>query len=355
MQKRFLILFTLVIFVAVFSAHAADTDIYNCDKGIVISNKLFSLTLPENVKNSYILRKKNDGIFIYDKESKQAGFGGFAFGLTAYKNPSDYAVMPGSMKVGELVNKKGTIYDIVLIRPTDVQYDYVNKKSKTYDILYDYAETAAKTMIARNGNKYVYAQGTKGEELYNEVLDKHITAIKEKWDSLRLEKENMSYMYNVLRESGDDIWNKVGYVYYDINADGIEELLIGEIAQGDFKGVIYDIYTMVNRKPAHVISGGARNRYYACDKFFVCNEYSGGANESGMLVYTLVENSTELFPQVGFKYDGYTDSKNPWFISYNFENNEWDNVPETKFKERKSTFDKYERFNFIPLKSRIKK
>ena len=96
-------------------------------------------------------------------------------------------------------------------------------------------------------------------------------------------------MYNLIPR------NKIGYAYYDINADGIEELIFGEIAQGKLKGVIYDIYTMVDRKPQHVISGGNRNRYYICDNSFVCNEYSSGANESGVRIYILVENSTELY------------------------------------------------------------
>ena len=111
--------------------------------------------------------------------------------------------------------------------------------------------------------------------------------------------------------------------------------------------MIYDIYTMVNRKPAHVISGGSRDRYYICDDSFICNEYSSGANESGVRVYNLVENSTELFPQVSFKYDGYENPKNPYFISYSDE--QWENVSKQKFDERKKTFEKYEKFDFIPL------
>ena len=59
----------------------------------------------------------------------------------------------------------------------------------------------------------------------------------------------------------------------------------------------------------------------------------------------------ESIPQVGFKYDGYKNSKNPWFISYDFKNDKWENVSEKYFKERKSTFDKYKRFDYIPLKS----
>ena len=148
-------------------------------------------------------------------------------------------------------------------------------------------------------------------------------------------------MYNIIPK------DKVGFAYYDINADGIDELVIGEIGEGNCKGVIYDIYTMIDRKPQHVISGGSRDRYYVCDNSFVCNEYSSGAMESGVRVYNLVENSTDLFPQVSFKYDGYTNPKNPYFISYSDE--KWENYPEKEFNERKRVFEKYEKFDYIPL------
>lgn len=105
---------------------------------------------------------------------------------------------------------------------------------------------------------------------------------------------------------------------------------------------------MVDRQPMHVVSGGTRNRYYVCNDVFLCNEYSSGALESGLDVYILVENSIELFPQVSFKYDGYEDKNSPWFISYSSDK-KWQKVSEKVFKERKSTFEKYKRFNYTPL------
>lgn len=339
------------------SANADVKDISNTknQKNITISNKILSFSVPEKLRGLYTVKTTKDGIYMYDKPSKKAGFGGFAFGVQVFQEPSEHAMMPGSRKVGEFEDKKGVVYDVVMHHPTDVQYDYVNQKSPSYDVLYDYADSAVKNIKAKNGCKYYYQRGTKGEDLYNEILKKHITAIQEKWDSTKLEQEDMSYMYNVIASSQKNASEKIGYTYFDVNDDGIDELLIGEIAEGNFKGVIYDIYTMKNRKPVHVISGGTRNRYYVCDKIFLCNEYSSGAQESGKLVYILVENSTELFPQVGFKYDGYENPKKPWFISYNFLENKWENVSEKIFKERKAVFDSYLRFNYIPLSTKTGK
>lgn len=322
---------------------------------VILKNKLFSVSIPQDLKGSYTVKTEKDKISVFHKESKKSGFGGFAFGIKAYKNPADHAVLPGSRKLGELVDKKGILYDIVLKQPTDVQYDYVKHTQipESYKQLYNLGEVV--NIQGIKGAKYFKNQGTKGEELYKDILKKHITAVKEKWDSEKLEKENMSYMYHILSQSTDNVLNKIGYKYYDVNADGIDELIIGEIADDNWKGVIYDIYTMVNRQPKHVVSGWSRNRYYVCDDTFICNEYSSGALESGVRVYNLVENSTELFPQVSFKYDGYENRETPWFLSYgsDINNEKWENVTKETYDERKRIFDRYERFNYIPL-SKVK-
>ena len=320
----------------------------------VINYKLFSITIPKEFNGQYCVKKSSNAIMIFDKKSKKAGFGGFAFGIRMYKTPSEHALLPGGRKIGELTDKKGNLYDMVLKHPTDVQYDYTKGEDipDSYKKLYYFGELVEIKGI--KGATYYKNQGMKGEDLYKEVLKKHITAIKEKWDSKKLEQENMSYMYNVIacgfgnktKDVPQKVLEKVGYIFYDVNADGIDELFIGEISDGERKGIIYDIYTMVDREPKHVVSGGNRERYFVCDDVFICQEASGGANESLVRIYNLVENTTELFPQVSFKYDGYQNPFRPWFLSYAEE--KWENVPETVYQDRKSVFVRYSRFEFIP-------
>ena len=335
----------IAIFIIFFVIFLTCQSFANDNNEYMVKNKLFSITLPYDLKDVCVIKKEKNKISVFHKESKKAGFGGFAFGVKAYEKPSEYANMPGGKKIGELKvsGKVEKLYDIVLKQPTDVQYDYTKgpKAPESYKRLYDLAYSIKIEGV--NGATYFKGQGTRGDSLYKDILTKHITAIKEKWDSIKLEQEQMSYMYN------KDV--KIGYIYYDVNCDGIEELLIGEIAEGDWKGIIYDIYTMVDRQPKHVVSGGTRNRFYVCDNSFICNEYSSGALESGVRVYNLVENSTELFPQVSFKYDAYKNYKNPWFLTYGskVDEDEWENVSEEKFKERKKVFNQYERFEFTPL------
>ena len=344
MKKNLILGYIFFVMAIMISPALADSD---SNSVITISNGHFSLTLPYDARGTYVIKKKNTEIFVYEKESKKAGYGGFAFGIKAFKNPADHAMMPRGQKLGELTDKKGNIFDMVLVQPTDVQFDYTNGVSEPYMLLYNFGEKTEVKGV--HGYTYNKNQGMKGENLYKDVLKKHVTAIKEKWDSIKLEHENMSYMYNVLAVSGINAMEKIGYVYYDVNNDGIDELLIGEIADGKWKGVVYDIYTMVNRKPTHVVSGRSRSKYFVCNNEFICNEYSSGAKESGTLVYVLVENSTELYPQAGFKYDAYENKNKPWFISYDFVQNKWDNVSENVFSERKLIFDKYKKFDFIPL------
>ena len=336
-------IFTFIMFLLMFSTGIVLSCPKTCDNFYTAKNNLFSITLPKELNGIYEIKTEKDKISVFHIDSKKAGFGGFAFGIKAYKNPADHAFLPGGQKIGELTDKKGNLYDVVLKYPTDVQYDYTKspKAPESFKLLYDSGETV--DIQGVNGSSYFKNQGMRGEDLYKDVLQKHLTARKEKWDSIKLEQEHMSYMYNLT--------DKIGYVYWDVNADGIDELLIGEIADGEWKGIIYDIYTMVDRKPQHVVSGGSRNRFYVCDDTFICNEYSSGAMESGVRTYILVENSTELYPQVSFKYDAYTNPKNPYFLSYGngVNEDEWENVSEEVFNERKKIFEKYERFDFIPL------
>jgi hypothetical protein len=168
-------------------------------KDTTIKNNLFSIILPEELKGLYETKIEKDKISIYHIDSKKAGFGGFAFGIKGYKKPSDHAVLPGSKKLGELTDKKGILYDIVLKHPTDVQYDYTKSSEapESFKILYEIGDII--NIQGIKGSTYYKNQGTKGESLYKEVLKRHITAIKEKWDSQKLEEENMSYMYNILR------------------------------------------------------------------------------------------------------------------------------------------------------------
>ncbi|MCR5371264.1 MAG: hypothetical protein K6E83_11225 [Clostridium sp.] len=319
--------------------------------GEKLENKIFSFVMPEEFAGIYDVEYSEEfnSIGIYDKQAKEAELGGFAFAICAFENPGDYAGMPGGGKIGELTSGDGTLYDIVLAGPTDVQWDAAEPEGKTYMKLYEAADSVAESVESTDGGSYVKGAGMKGEELYGEVLQKYRAALEEGWEAGKLEEEEMSPMYYVIRQDNpEEVMNRIGFTYKDISGDGIEELLIGEIAEDDWKGVIYDIYTIVDRKPAHVLSGWDRNRYFVCDDFFLCNEYSEGADLSGWTISALMDNSTETYPQVMFKMDGYENKEQPWFISYGPEE-EWENVTEEEWNEVRERFSEYDRFDYTPM------
>ncbi|MBQ6966897.1 MAG: hypothetical protein IJP84_03230 [Lachnospiraceae bacterium] len=317
------------------------------------SNKLFSITLPEKAAGAFVSETTDNSISIYDKEAKEADFGGFAFGVAAYKEPSEYA---GGMdsKVGEFTAADGTRYDIVVTYPSDVQYDYTKYTEdmpESYALLYKGTEDIVKTLKGADGKgEFIWGAGTKGEDLYGDVLKKIVNAINEKWDANRLEEEGLSPEYYSLSAAGENVLEKAGYAYFDENHDGVDELFIGVIEEGDNKGVCYDIYTMVDRKPEHVVSGTARNRYYVLQSGLLVNEHSDGANAEGWDVYDIEPNTANLLDQVKLKIDRYEDEVKPWFVSYD-NGATWESRTEEEFEDYKSNFSDYQRFDFTPFSS----
>lgn len=316
----------------------------------VEANDLFSLSLPEALAGTYEVERDETGIRVYDKASREADAGGYAFGVLACADPSEYG-FTNNKKVGELTAADGKLYDIVLDHPSDVQYDFTQGGvPEAYKRLYDAGEKIVQDMQGVNGSVYTYGAGTKGADLYGDVLRSLTTAVAEKWEPDQLEKAGFSMMYYSIAAS--DGAGRIGYAYRDINLDGIDELLIGEIAEGDWKGIIYDVYTIADRKPVHVVSGWDRSRYFlSSEGVDLINEGSNSAFESIWTVYSLEHNSAELYPQIAYKLDAVKNEKQPWFIAYgsNFTEDAWENVTEEEWKQSKSNFEEYDRFDYTPL------
>ncbi len=347
-KKRFA--FIMAIWAMLALSGCAQKQSPNGQERTAFANALFSMSLPEELEGLYEADIADNAISVYHTASKEANCGGFAFEVSAQKDPS-YFASGMAVKVGELKGANGTVYDIALTYPSDVQYDFTDEKAiQDYQKLYDAAQEVVKTLTGVNGYSYTYGAGMKGEDLYNDVLEKHVKAVREGWDASKLEQEDMSTMYYLIGVFNDDpVLDRIGYAYYDVNGDGVEELLFGEITDGPWGKVIYDIYTMVDRAPAHVVSGWDRNRYYALEGTLLINEASGGAAESSYIVYNLEANSAALYPQVGFKYDGYTNEEQPWFISYSVSEDEWENVTEDEWIAYKANFEDYVDPAYTPL------
>ncbi|MBO4903100.1 MAG: hypothetical protein J5518_09935 [Lachnospiraceae bacterium] len=298
---------------------------YGCD--------LFEITLPDGIGQIAQVETTEDRIDIYHKESVDAGFGGLVLSLWGVKVPKEFAGGPYE-KIGELTNENGDTCDMVRGYATEIQWDYnLPDMPDDFKKIDDAVDEIIGSLKGVNGYTYREGAGMKGDDLYPDVLAKYVQAVNECWDADKLESEEMcSEFYFVAAYSDDNALDKIGYAYADINSDGIEELFLGVIDDEAPEDVIYDVYTMVDRKPAIVVSGTARNRYYNYDNAFLCNEWSGGAGQSGVDVYALMSNSTELVFQYGYKYDSYEDEEKPWFSTYDQET--YEPVSEEEFNER---------------------
>ena len=317
---------------------------FNFKPGDTVSCDMFSINTPAGC--AYAAETDKDSISLYDKEAHESEYGGWAFTLALYESPADYYGMMDK-KIGEIRTDK-TVYDVVAAYPSDIQYDYEKYPDlmpRSYDMLYSGTEDIFKTVKAKEGT-FVYG-GAPGEEIYADVLAKYKKALSEKWDSDKLEKNDMSAVYYQIYTSDKcDLTERIGYAFRDVNNDGTVELLIGDISEDE--SVIFDVYTTVDRKPAHVASGWYRNRYYLYD-YGICNEYSESAFASGFRIYDLMHNTTDFTPSIDFRYDSEKDADQPYFIAYS--DGEYEQFSEEDFEQRKSNFGDKLHIDYTPFSS----
>ncbi|WP_026513372.1 hypothetical protein [Butyrivibrio sp. LB2008] len=122
--------------------------------------------------------------------------------------------------------------------------------------------------------------------LYNELIEslkismkrkslELLCGVADKWDLGLLSEGSLSYYFEE-----EDMW----YLQYDIDGDGVDELLLGT-GNPDLKPDIWrsddyicDLFTIRNRKLLHVFKGGCRYRYYLCENGIIENEAASGSS-----------------------------------------------------------------------------
>ena len=309
----------------------------------VITGDLFEITMPEEFSGLFEAEVGEGSIHIYHKASREAGFPGLIFSIWARKSPSEYAGGP-YVKVGELVTSDGTNYDVVKGEATEAQWDYNQEEPEDFGKIYDAFGSILENMTATNDGTLMLGAGMKGEDLYPYTLATLIDALNEGSTDKELADMGFAADYNgILKVNGENGLSKIGYGFADINLDGIEELYIGEIDNG----AIYDIYTIIDRMPTHVISGCETDRYYVYDNSFIINEYGDGPEVRGCTLYNLESNSTEMVVQYGYKYDGYANAENPWFKTWDL--SEWESITEDEYNEGVKNLESKKGLEMKPL------
>lgn len=149
-------------------------------------------------------------------------------------------------------------------------------------------------------------------EKYSSILTAYYTALQEKLSQGELVEQGFSnlaaYYY------GEDMMEKIGYAFLDLDGDGTDELLIGAIEGDDFiRQQIFNLYYLNDGTPWQGLSGTERDRYYLCREggnFIIVNEGSSSASNTVLWYYTLREG--ELVPMQTIVYIAENDREGQW-------------------------------------------
>lgn len=316
----------------------------------VLSTDLITLTMPDEYKGKYLAYVNGEDISIYDKESNEAGYGGYAFSVHVDLN-NDMLQSGMYKKIGEL-EADGTTYNVCLGYPSDVQWDYTvgTEMPENYASLYNNAETILENVTANNDGVFTYGAGTKGEDLYEDVVAKYVEAVNKGYDEDKFKEEGMSpEFYAVTQLEEGNPLDIIGFTYLDITHDGIDELLVGIIDELEVASTVYDVYSIVDGAPALITSGTLDNKYYALTYGGLANIYTVSEKQYGINVYSLDYGSTKLYRQIAYKYDENENEENPWFVCYGSDD-AWEAITQDDYNERIESMDsEYMRLDFTAL------
>lgn len=132
----------------------------------------------------------------------------------------------------------------------------------------------------------------------------------EGWDVVG-DPDNACYILS--RYEANRTLSEVGYALLDINNDAQPELFISLMDSAE-SGTFYDMYTISGGKILHVITAGERDGYSLAEGYSINNSGSSGAAASSDNNYRL-DSTGMLKINQAVIYDGWRDSKNPWFYA----------------------------------------
>ena len=98
----------------------------------------------------------------------------------------------------------------------------------------------------------------------------------------------------------------VGYALYDVDGNGVQELIIADTGEGLWDNRILNMYTIREDKPVTVIDGWARNRYYILGDGRIYYEGSGGAAYTTFATYRIGAEGLDLEP-IDYYFTDYPD------------------------------------------------
>lgn len=130
---------------------------------------------------------------------------------------------------------------------------------------------------------------------YEELIRKTEQGLQTRWSELAPEELGVS---DVFRRA-DDV--PLGWVRLDVNGDGVEELLFGEITPAGEASTVFDLFCLVGGQLLHPVTGWEFNRWYVLTDGHLMNEASSSGFDVYRSVYglfngALIPTRTELGP-----------------------------------------------------------
>lgn len=167
--------------------------------------------------------------------------------------------------------------------------------------LYDFNELPNQNQT-NSGEDFSQESINNYDSRYDGILNTYKTALSEQWSLARLEAANLNYLLMYSTNVSD-----IGYLYMDINGDGVAELFIGQAGHGT-RSDFLDLYTLVYGQPVLVASSSEHSMYNICADGTIMLDGSEGAFENYYDYYTILNGSLSLIEELYFN----SSSSNTW-------------------------------------------
>lgn len=153
------------------------------------------------------------------------------------------------------------------------------------------------------------AETVSPEIMYGNILSLYKKALSEEWEYDLLKENNLNYLCRYYYHKGTAL-EDIGYTFYDINSDGIDELIVGEI-----EDYIFDVYTYQDEQAILIAQGGERCWYDICEDGKLSTKGSSGATTTFYEFYVLEAGAKELKYIECVALDWNLNPDNPYFYT----------------------------------------
>ena len=178
-------------------------------------------------------------------------------------------------------------------------------------------------------------------DVYADLLRNYYLAFNEGWDEQFCTEKGLNYMF-IMEFFPHEPLSNLGYIKHDINADGLEELIIADM---NTPITVYQIYSQQGGQPVNVFEGWARNVAYVCSDGSIVTRGSGGAAVTYYTYYKL--DGAALVPFGSVIHEGNASPNAPWFVSQDGDMDITNDIPATQ-EQAQGIISQYEAM-YIPF------